>query len=227
MCGRYTLSDPGDLLDELGVKNPGWDLSPRYNIAPTQGVAAVRSAPDGPGMGQRELVALHWGLVPFWAKEKSIGNRMINARGESLAEKPSFRNALRRRRCLILADGFYEWAKVQGGKQPYHIHLRDHRPFVFAGLWEQWNKGPEGPLESCTIITTEANERIRPLHHRMPVILDGDARDLWLDPSVDDSGLLSTVLNPYDDDPIELTPVSRLVNNPRNETPDCLKPVEL
>ncbi len=227
MCGRYTLSDPGDLLDELGVQNPGWDLSPRYNIAPTQGVAAVRTAPEGPAMGQRELVALHWGLVPFWAKEKSIGNRMINARGESLAEKPSFRNALRRRRCLILADGFYEWAKVQGGKQPYHIHLRDHRPFVFAGLWEQWNKGPEGPLESCTIITTEANERIRPLHHRMPVILDGDARDLWLDPDVDDSGLLTTVLKPYDDETIELTPVSRLVNNPRNETPDCLKSVEL
>lgn len=220
MCGRYTLSDPGDLLDELGV-TAAPSLSPRYNIAPTQEVLAVRQEGD-----DRLAVGLRWGLIPYWAKDAAIGNRMINARSETVAEKPSFKHALKRRRCLIPADGFYEWVKTsaKGPKQPYHIHFEGHRPFVFAGLWEVWKKGPE-PIESCTVLTTDANEEIRPVHHRMPVILEGDKRDAWLDPSIEDSDLLSTLLGPLPDGSLQLTPVSTRVNSPRNDVPECLEPV--
>lgn len=230
MCGRYTLSDPGDMLTQLGVDVPE-DLGfrPRYNIAPTQAVAAVRNAPESnaPENGHRELWLLHWGLIPPWAKDHTIGNKMINARSETVAEKPSFRHAFRRRRCLIMADGFYEWVKMDGGKQPHHIHLTDHRPFMFAGLWEHWTKGEAGPIESCTILTTEANEKIAPLHHRMPVILPQDTWDLWLDPSVEDPAALQPLLKPYPDEEIEYQAVSRLVNSPRNDVPECLNPVEV
>jgi putative SOS response-associated peptidase YedK len=225
MCGRYTLSDPGDLLTDLGVEVPGEvGFRPRYNIAPTQAVAAVRNAPHG---GNRELWLLHWGLIPSWAKDHTIGNRMINARSETVAEKPSFRNAFKRRRCLILTDGFYEWVKVGKAKQPHHIHLQGGRPFVFAGLWEHWTKGQAGPIESCTILTTESNEKLRPLHHRMPVILHRKDWDLWLDPSMEDPAALLPLLKPYPDDEIEYRAVSQLVNNPRNDVPECLNPVEM
>ncbi len=223
MCGRYTLSDPGDLLREVAVENvsdPEQVLAPRYNIAPTQEAAVVRSDAEG----RRELALLRWGLVPFWAKEISIGSRMINARSETAAEKPSFRAAFKRRRCLILADGFYEWRKIGKTKQPFHIHFARRRPFTMAGLWEVWNKGAEGPLETFTILTTEANVEVSPLHHRMPVILDGQRRDLWLDPTVQDAGALNAVLRPYAGETIQLTPVSTLVNSPRNEVPQCLDP---
>ena len=220
MCGRYTLSDPGDLLTELGVEPPDdLELTPRYNIAPTQSVATVRASPQGEG---RELALLHWGLIPFWAKEKKIGNRMINARSETVAEKPSFRNAYRKRRCLLLADGFYEWVKMGSAKQPHHIYLDDHQPFTLAGLWERWEKGPDGPIESCTILTTDANDTVRPLHHRMPVILEGEARDLWLDPSVQDPEALAPLLRPFPEGRIAHHPVSKLVNSPRNDVPACL-----
>lgn len=225
MCGRYTLSDPGDLLTDLGVEVPeDVGFKPRYNIAPTQAVAAVRNAPQN---SHRELWLLHWGLIPSWAKDHTIGNRMINARSETVAEKPSFRNAFKRRRCLILSDGFYEWVKVGKAKQPHHITLQGGRPFVFAGLWEHWTKGQAGPIESCTILTTEANEKIRPLHHRMPVILGRDSWDLWLDPSVEDPAALLPLLKPYPDEEIEYRAVSTLVNNPRNDVAECLGPVEM
>lgn len=222
MCGRYTLSDPGDLLHELGVETPTGAV-PRYNIAPTQDVLAVRADDTGSG---RICVPLRWGLIPFWAKDAAIGNRMINARAETVAEKPSFKHALKRRRCLIPTDGFYEWVKVGKAKQPYHIHLPSRQSFVFAGLWERWTRGPE-PIESCTILTTDANEDIRPVHHRMPVILEGETRDAWLDSDIEDTDLLRTMLQPLADDSLELTPVSTLVNSPRNETVDCLAPVIL
>ncbi|MEM6793652.1 MAG: SOS response-associated peptidase [Acidobacteriota bacterium] len=221
MCGRYTLTEPGQLLDELAVPAAGGaELPPRYNIAPTQGVAAVRQEEAGP----RRLDLYRWGLVPFWADDLKIGNRLINARSETAATKPSFRHAWKRRRCLILTDGFYEWRKVEGGKQPIHIHRPERRGFTFAGLWEVWKKGDE-PVESCTILTTEANEQIRRVHHRMPVILSGEARDRWLDPASDPAAL-QELMGPADLE-LELTPVSRLVNSPRNDTPRCLERVQL
>lgn len=167
MCGRFTLRVPAAELVEIFrlLRRP--DVQPRYNIAPTQPVAVVRRIDRG-----RELSMLRWGLVPSWAKDPKIGARMINARAETVATKPAFRTALRRRRCLVPADGFYEWAKSAGGtKQPHYITRRDGRPFAFAGLWESWD-GPDGSsIESCTIVTTEANDLVGRIHDRMPVIL--------------------------------------------------------
>ena len=220
MCGRYTLSQPGDILQQLEVpESDRIDLLPNYNVAPTQNVPVVR-AEDG----HRKVAIVRWGLIPFWAKDEKIGNQMINARGESVAEKPAFKNALKRRRCLVLADGFYEWKKIGTAKQPHHIHLKGHESFVMAGLWERWDKGPE-PIESCTIITTAANSNIAELHDRMPVILGGEARDLWLDDSIQDPEILTSVLQPYPAEFFDFVPVSRMVNSPRNNSPDCLRPM--
>ncbi len=231
MCGRYTITRPADLVQELGVETQQ-ELAPRYNVAPTQNLPVVRAGQEG-GPG-RELAVMRWGLIPSWAKDPKIGNRMINARSETAAEKPSFRVAMKRRRCLILADGFYEWAKeggpayrgpaYRGAKQPYHIHLTGHRPFVFAGLWERWSKG-EVPIESFTILTTAANDAIRPLHDRMPVILGKEDHDLWLDPAVGDKERLKPLLKSYPDEEIAYQAVSRLVNNPRNDVPQCVEPL--
>jgi putative SOS response-associated peptidase YedK len=196
-----------------------WPL--RYNIAPTQEIAAVRA--DGE-RGCRTLVSLRWGLIPSWAKDPSIGNRMINARAETVAEKPSFRNAMKRRRCLVLSDGYYEWQKKQGPKgpkQPFYFCLNDERPFAFAGLWESW-KDPSGSrLESCTIITTEANTLTRPIHDRMPVILPADSYDHWLDPTLHDAAELQPLLRSYPSEEMKAFPVSTLVNSPRNDDPAC------
>ncbi|MEM9555691.1 MAG: SOS response-associated peptidase [Acidobacteriota bacterium] len=230
MCGRYTLTDPGDLLDVLEVETDDDtpELGARYNIAPTQGVAAVRriESDDADLDGTRTLRLLHWGLVPFWAKDRAIGNRMINARAETAASKPAFRAAFKRRRCLLLADGFYEWvAQESGPKQPYHIHLPERQPFTFAGLWERWDKDPDvGTIDSCTILTCDASEAMEPYHHRMPVFLEGDARDAWLDPETSPDAL-QELLRPYAGT-LEFTPVSRMVNNPRNEAPGCVEPIE-
>lgn len=218
MCGRYTLSQPGDLLEQLDVTNPE-KLDPRYNIAPTQDAPVVRAGRSG-----RELAHLRWGLVPGWAKDESIGNKMINARSETAAEKPSFKNALKKRRCLVLTDGFYEWKKVGKAKQPYHIRFPDGRPFVFAGLWERWTRGAE-PLETFTILTTDANDTVSELHHRMPVILGTEAIEPWLDPKVEDLEMLSSLLEPWAGAELEMVAVSRAVNNPSNERPEVLEPV--
>lgn len=196
------------------------NLEPRYNIAPTQPVAVVRLDREG---RRREFTLMRWGLIPSWAKDIGIGNRLINARAETLTEKPAFRTAFRRRRCLIPADGFYEWQKQATRKQPYFIGLPDRRPFAFAGLWEHWEGADGSVLDSCTIITTAANERVRVLHDRMPVILErADFAD-WLNPSTTLDRLLH-LLRPY---PFEmlLYPVSTLVNAPENDRPECIVPL--
>lgn len=217
MCGRYTLKTPVEALAEkFGVEETP-DIAPSYNIAPTQDVAAVLSED-----GKRKLDVLHWGLIPSWADDPQIGGRMINARAETVAEKPSFRSAFRHRRCLIPADGFYEWRKTGGGKQPHYIRMGDGSPFAFAGLWERWRNGRE--IRSCIIITTGANELVGEVHDRMPVILHPEDYDLWLDPDFDERDPLTTLLKPYPADEMEAYPVSRYVNSPSNDDPACVQP---
>jgi putative SOS response-associated peptidase YedK len=187
-------------------------------------VAAARLATE---TGDREFVLLRWGLVPFWAKDPKIGSRMINARSETVATKPAFRAAFRRRRCLVLADGFYEWQKVQGGKQPHYVRLKDGSPFAFAGLWERWQGESQGMVESCTLLTTEPNDLIRPLHNRMPVILQPQAYSLWLDTETDDAQALQALLRPFPSEGMLAYPVSRWVNSPANDDQRCIEPVNL
>ena len=223
MCGRFTLRTPMHLLTEqfLFDFDPDQTWHPRYNIAPTQQVAAVRIGSDD---GVRQLVALRWGLIPSWAKDPSIGNRMINARAETVAEKPSFRNALKRRRCLVLSDGYYEWQQQgrQGPKQPYYICMNDEQPFAFAGLWESWKDPSGNRIESCTIITTEANALTKSIHDRMPVIVPSQAHRLWLDPHAVDAAPLQPLLAAYPSEEMKAYPVSTLVNSPRNDDPNCI-----
>jgi putative SOS response-associated peptidase YedK len=223
MCGRYTLRvSPAELAEIFGVLE-AIEWSPRYNIAPTQTVAAVRSMENGNG---RRLSLLKWGLVPSWADDPKIGSNLINARAETVATKPAFRTALRKKRCLVPADGFYEWQAVPGRKtkQPFFIGVRDVPVFAFAGLWEHWTS-PEGtPLETCTIITTEANELMRPVHNRMPVILDPQDYGRWLDRDRQDPQEVLPLLRPYPAEKMQLIPVSTLVNSPRNDRPDCVQP---
>jgi putative SOS response-associated peptidase YedK len=219
MCGRFTLkTNPRKLAEEFLLgETPVWE--PRFNIAPTQDVAAVRLSAPG---GKREFVRLRWGLVPAWATDVSIGNRMINGQAETATEKPAFRSAIKARRCLVLADGFYEWAKVPGGKQPYYFQMRDGRSFAFAGLWERWEKGGE-PLETCTLLTTSANKVVGQFHERMPLILEPADYDLWLDTSQKSAQSIQPLLRPLRDDALEAYPVSRLVNSPTNEDPRCVE----
>ena len=214
MCGRYTLTTPLEGIRQLFEVAVTSNLAPRYNIAPTQQVAAVRLGPDG----RREVGFLRWGLIPAWAKDATIASRLINARGETLAEKPAFRQAFAQRRCLLPADGFYEWAKTgSGGKQPYYIHRRDGGLMAFAGLWESW-RGPDDaiPMETCCIITTAATESLAPIHHRMPVILAREQHDLWLDPKTV-RGDLGGLLRPCRDDILSAIPVSSRVNKVAND----------
>jgi putative SOS response-associated peptidase YedK len=207
-------------MKEFGVPVPS-DLAPRYNIASTRQIAAVRNRPDGE---DREFVLLRWGLIPSWAKDPSIGARMINARAETAPEKPAFRSAFRRRRCLVPASGFYEWQKQGRVKQPYYISLRERKPMAIAGLWERW-EGTEGaPIESCTLLTTDANDLIAPLHDRMPVIVSPGDFDLWLDPTVSTTERLLSLLRPFPADGMTASPVSTLVNNPSVDDPRCIEP---
>ncbi len=223
MCGRFTRKESFTKLAEtLGLANLP-PLEPRYNIAPSQPVACVRANPES---REKECVQLKWGLMPFWAKDPGIGQKMINARAQTVADKPSFRKAFKQQRCLILADGFYEWRREGKTKQPYYIHLRGNRPFAFAGLWDQWKPGDETPLESCAMITTGPNQVMKPIHHRMPVILHPDDYLVWLDPDMHNPQTLNALLQPYPDDDMEAYPISALVNNPRNDTPRCLQPAE-
>jgi putative SOS response-associated peptidase YedK len=227
MCGRFTLVTPEqDLAVQFNLPEIP-SLEPRYNIAPTQPVAAVRAAPE---QGHRELVMLRWGLVPFWADDLGIGARMINARSETAAEKPAFRAAFRRRRCLVLADGFYEWQKQNGAKQPYYIRMEDKGTFAFAGLWERWQpKDKDGAgdsvVESCTLLTTQPNDLVRALHNRMPVILEPEDYDLWLDPRVQNAEVLKPLLGAYPSEEMTAYPVSRWVNKPQHDGPACIEPL--
>ena len=221
MCGRFTLTDPTqDLAVQFNLPEIP-DMQPRYNIAPTQPVAAVRVAPES---AARELTLLHWGLIPFWAKDLKIGSRMINARPETVSEKPAFRAAFRQRRCLVVADGFYEWQKLERGKQPFYIRLHDGKPFAFAGLWESWNAPDGSNILSCTIITTTPNSLLAPIHNRMPVILPPDAYEHWLTPGEVDAQATQPLLKPYPADEMHAYAVSRLVNNPANDNPQCILP---
>jgi len=197
---------------------------PRFNIAPSQPVATLRrDQSDSP----HRLAMARWGLIPSWAKDPTIGNRLINARGETVAEKASFRSAFRRRRCLVLTDGYYEWKPggPEGKKQPFYFTMQDEQPFAMAGVWESWNSPDGKPVETCTIITTDANRLARPIHHRMPVIIDDKDHELWLDPTEDRADCLSRLLVPFAPDPMRVQKVSTLVNNPRNEKPDCITPL--
>jgi putative SOS response-associated peptidase YedK len=220
MCGRFTLAVPAEQLARQFQLEQTLELAPRYNIAPTQQVAAVRAGESG-----RELVMMRWGLVPSWAKDPSVGSRMINARSETAAEKPAFRNAIKQRRCLIPADGFYEWQQLADGKQPFHITLADRAPFALAGLWEHWKTPEGGWLHSCTVLTTEANELMRPLHDRMPVIVPPEQYGRWLDPSVRESELLQDLFAPYPSEQMVAYPVSKSVNRVGNEGPELVTPL--
>jgi putative SOS response-associated peptidase YedK len=222
MCGRFTLkSGPQAIQTQFNLSKIPSDLKPRYNIAPTQPVAVVMNEAD-----ERQLKELRWGLIPFFAKDPSIGSRLINARAETVAEKPAFRNAFKQRRCLIVADGFYEWRQEAKRKIPYYIHMDSDEPFAFAGLWERWTPEGESPLLTCTILTTEANPLMRPIHDRMPVILPRDAREVWLDPDADPDRL-HVLLRPYEGEDMEAYTVSTRVNSPRYDGPECVEPEEV
>ena len=215
MCGRFAFYSPSEAAAALFGVSSSLDIEPRYNIAPTQNIAAIRIDEQG----ARELVSLRWGLVPFWAKDPSIGNRMINARAETVAEKPSYRNAYKHRRCVVLADGFYEWQKQGDGKTPFFISLASGEPFGLAGLWENWTDKETGEsLQTTTLITTDANDFMASLHHRMPVILEAQSATDWLAGSttlLDDVAAITPALQAW--------PVDRRVNNARNEGEDLIR----
>lgn len=222
MCGRYTITSPEEAIREVfGVVWPE-DFAPRYNVAPTQTVPIVRRPREAPEGGGREGALVRWGLIPFWAKEAAIGNRLINARADSVAARPAFRDSFAKRRCLVVADGFFEWQKTGGRKQPYWIRLKSRRPFAFAGLWSSWRDSQGERVESCTIITTDANDLCRPIHPRMPVILPPADHDRWLDPDPGDTGLL----RPFEAEPMEAVAISPRVNKPENDDAQVLAPVE-
>ena len=220
MCGRFTLSKPKKIkAKDLGLKQSEVDLlRPRYNITPTQKVGAILAD------GSPRLEALRWGLIPRWAKDEKIGSRMINARAETIGEKPVFRGLLRDHRCVVLADGFYEWAGDGKAKQPYFIHLKHGEPFTFAGLWSAWKNTKGEELKTCTLITCAPNELMEQIHNRMPVILDAESRDEWLNPDNQEIELLTRLLHPYPKSQMEAYPVSKIVNSPTNDTEDCIKP---
>jgi putative SOS response-associated peptidase YedK len=212
MCGRFTQrADSKKIAKEFKVAEvPA--VEARYNIAPTQDVLAVREGGDG-----REATYLKWGLVPSWAKDTSMGARLINARSETVTEKPAFRQAFTQRRCVIPSDGFYEWQRTGGRKQPFFFRMRDERPFGFAGLWERWEGEGGEVINSCAILTTQANEVLRPVHDRMPVILHPDDYELWLGGSARELGLVKEVLRPYPAEEMVGYPVGSGVNSPRSQ----------
>jgi putative SOS response-associated peptidase YedK len=226
MCGRYTLSSPGEVVAELFELVDVPPILPRYNLAPTQEAAVVRITRRG---APRTLDQLRWGLIPTWAQDPAIGNRMINARAESAAEKPAYRDSFFRRRCLVPADGFYEWKKLERKtRQPYLIRRQDRLPFAFGGLWSWWRDwhapGSEA-IETFTILTTQPNDLVRPLHDRMPVILERQDFAAWLDPANTDVAGLRPLLAPPAAAGWEAVPVSRAVNSPDHDAPDCIEPL--
>jgi putative SOS response-associated peptidase YedK len=224
MCGRYSQRQSAKIIAQAFQVDEVPTLEPRYNIAPTQSVPTVLQTSASTN---RQFKMLHWGLIPSWAKDRKMGAKLINARGETVAEKPAFRSAFRQRRCLVLADGFYEWQQQEQKKQkqPFYFRLSDERPFAFAGLWEHW-KGEDGEeIESCTLLTTEANELMQPIHNRMPVILDPKDYDLWLDLEVKKPELLQPLLHSYRSEEMTAYPVSKVVNKPSNDSAECIERV--
>jgi len=222
MCGRYTLAtDLSFLQARFGFEAVEVPFAPRYNIAPTQEVLTVVTD-ETRNLGR----TMRWGLIPFWAKEPTIGNRMINARAETIVENRVFRQVFPKQRCLVIADSYYEWKQAPEGKIPMRIMLKSGEPFAFAGLWSSWrprdNPGEE-PLYSCTIITTVPNSLMKPIHNRMPMILSRDAESVWLDPKFTDTGELRELLLPYSASDMTAYQVSPMVNSPRNDDPTCIK----
>jgi putative SOS response-associated peptidase YedK len=223
MCGRYVLKrqDLEALLAQLGVKDPREFVS-RYNLAPTTVIPAIRV---NQATAARECAGLQWGLVPWWSKDAAGGARLANARAESVAAKPAFREAFRQRRCLVPASGFYEWQTLGRLKYPWYFQMRDESPLLLAGLWEHW-RGPDGVLlETCSLITTTPNEVVRSFHNRMPVILHGTGIEAWLDPAIREPARLEPLLAPLPGELMQSTPVSPRMNNVRHEGPDCIEPV--
>jgi len=222
MCGRYTLTlDVEELRAAfawLKISQPD-EIKPRYNIAPTQKVAVVASAEPS------ALAYYQWGLIPSWAKSSEIGSRLINARAETVAEKPTFRHSFRQKRCLILADGFFEWQASADGsaKTPMYIRMENREPFAFAGLWDAWQKDNDTEIRTCTIITTQPNDLMKPIHNRMPVILPIQFYQAWLEPGTP-ANTLRNFLRPFPASEMIAYPVSRLVNSPHNDREDCIKP---
>lgn len=220
MCGRFTIHTlMNRLLQEFGIENVSWEVPQRYNVAPTQDIPVVRQQD-----GKPTLSPLRWGLIPSWAKDPKIGYTTINARSETAAEKPAFRSAMKSRRCLIVADGFYEWKREGKNKQPWLFRRGDEQPFAFAGMWERWEKGDK-PLETCTILTRSANTLMAPIHDRMPVILSPNDYSAWLDPETKDATTLAYLFEPFPADELVAYPVNPIVNNARNEGPQCIEPV--
>lgn len=221
MCGRFVRKSTITVIeDEFDIYEVQWAFEPSYNIAPSQDVACVI------GNGGNKLVKFRWGLVPFWADDPSIGYKMINARAETVAQKRSFARAFKKQRCLVIADGFYEWRRLADGKRkmPMYVHLREDRPFGFAGLYENW-KGKDGTvLQTCTIITTQPNELMVPIHNRMPVIIAREQRKVWLDKTIEDPGILMPLLTPYAAKEMDAYGVSKKINSPSYNEPDCIRP---
>ena len=224
MCGRFILITIGQIIGEEFQLPKAPDLAPRYNIAPSQSVAAIRSVKES---NLREWCMLRWGLIPFWAKDAKIGYRTINAKSETVADKPAFRAAFKHRRCLIPADGFYEWRRHKGRKQkqPYFIRLKEERIFAFAGLWEHWKAADGEVIESCTILTTEPNKLIGELHDRMPVILAEKDWPKWLGEQPTSEQDLLALLRPCRDEDLKIWPVDKMVGNVKNNGPQLVLPV--
>lgn len=226
MCGRFVLTTPAQVIAEIFDVDAPADLAPRYNIAPGQRLAAIRDD----GRGRRELASLRWGLVPSWSREPSRAVTMINARADTVHEKPAFRAAFRRRRCLVPATGFYEWAAPPAApgrparKQPWLLSMHGGAPFAIAGLWERWQPAVGEPLESCTLITCEPNELVQPIHDRMPVILPPARWAQWLDPGADDPAALRAMLRPLPAEEMSARPVGTWVNDARHDDPRCIAP---
>lgn len=219
MCGRFTLVSPFVTVTERFHASAPQGFRPRYNISPGQDVVCVIRD------GKNRIEPLRWGLIPFWAKDPAIGNRLINARAETLAEKRSFRNALAKHRCLVVADGFYEWRLSGKRKVPVYVFLKSRKIFGFAGLYEDWKATDGEQIRTCTIITTGANDLVRPIHDRMPVILPEGVEDLWLDPGEERCERLLSFLKPYSADEMTAHDVKSAVSNTRHDAPDCIAPV--
>lgn len=235
MCGRFARFSPAHIFRMLFQLDEFLDLIPQYNIAPGQDVYAVRGInirderqrTASPKDYTKEVAPLKWGLIPFWSKDPTIGNKLINSRSETVAEKPAFREAFKNRRCLIPTDGFYEWQKQkQGPKQPYFIHMKDNQPFAYGGIWEQWKNSEGKKIETFSILTTSPNEIVKPIHNRMPVIIDSKDFDIWLNPTVQEPVELKPLLEPYDDSKMDAYPISMFVNSPSNKGEQCITKLE-
>lgn len=216
MCGRFSLSSIYGLQDRFGYEND-IDLKERYNIAPSQQVPIVRE-----DEGVRKASFYKWGLIPYWSKDTKIGFKMINARSETVNEKPSYKGPFKTQRCLILSDGFFEWQREGKEKKPYYFTLKDHQPFAFAGIWDRWEKDRE-VIYSCTLLTTSPNDLVRPIHDRMPVILTKEMESAWLDPHIQDTDFLKSLLVPYPEEDMMAAEVSTMVNSPHNDIPECIQ----